>query len=320
MKLILPLRIADQVEPHIAAIAPNCTVVHINEQGVPDGILADADAFLRWWTPGPIFRKVLSEAPQVRWVHTPSAGVDHLLVAPELAQSDIILTNSVGAHAAPIAEFVMMYILNHIKRAHELYGLHPADAWHFEDGRQLDELAGKVLLILGLGTIGQEIAIRAAAFGMRVMGSRRIPRSMPHFEVVVGADGWRALLPTADYVVVATPLTDATRGMFGASELAMMRPTGYLMNVSRGQVLDQSALIGALNQGQIAGAALDVTDPEPPTTDDPIWSAKNLWITPHVSYSSPRTPQRMVEIFLDNLRRYANGEPLRNIVDKQAGY
>ncbi len=320
MKLILPFRIADQVGPHIPVVAPRCQIVHIDEQGIADGPLADADIFLRWWTPGPIFRKVLAAAPYVRWVHTPSAGVDHLLVAPELAESDIILTNSVGAHAVPIAEFVMMYMLNHIKRALELYKLHPSDAWRFEDRAQLDELAGKTLLIIGLGMIGQEIAKRAAVFGMHVVGSRRTPRPMPHFETVVGADAWRSLLPMADYVVIATPLTDTTRGMFGATELTLMKSTGYLINISRGQVVDQAALIAALNQNQIAGAAIDVTDPEPPAADDPIWSAKNIWVTPHISYSSPGTPRRMVEIFLDNLRRYANGQPLRNIVDKEAGY
>ncbi len=320
MKLILPTRIAAQVEPLIPAIAPLCEIVHIDEQGIPDGDLADADIFLRWWTPHPIFRSVLAAAPHIRWIHTPSAGVEFILNVPEMQQSDIMLTNSVGAHSIPIAEFVMMYMLSHIKHVRNLFSLHPTDAWKFEDREQLGELSGKTVLIIGLGSIGQEITRRANAFGMRVIGSRRNPTPMQGIEQVVGADGWRTLLPQADFVVLAVPLTDATRQMIGAAELALMKPSGYLINIARGQILDTNALINALNSGQIAGAALDVTNPEPPPADHPIWAAKNIWITPHISYSSPRTPERQIAIFIENLGRYVNGQPLRNLVDREAGY
>jgi phosphoglycerate dehydrogenase-like enzyme len=320
MKLILPTRIAAKVEPFIPVIAPSCEIVHIDEQGIADGDLADADIFLRWWTPNPIFRKVLAAAPHIRWIHTPSAGVEFILSVPELQHSDILLTNSVGAHAIPIAEFVLMYMLSHIKHVRDLFGLVPAEAWKFEDREQLDELTGKTVLIIGLGSIGQEITRRANAFGMRVIGSRRTPIPMEGVQQVVGADGWHALLPEADFVVLAAPLTNATRGMIGAAELALMKPSSYLINIARGQIIDTSALIDALNSGQIAGAALDVTNPEPPPADHPIWTAKNIWITPHISYSSPRTPERQIEIFLENLGRYTNGQPLRNLVDKEAGY
>jgi phosphoglycerate dehydrogenase-like enzyme len=321
MKLILPHYIAERVEPFVPERAPGCQIVHIDNDGKPDGDLADADIFLRWWTAAHIFNAVMAAAPHVRWVHTPSAGVDHLLKSsPEFAQSDILLTNSAGAHSVPIAEFVLMYMLNHVKRSRELYQLLPANAWVFEDREQLDELAGKTLLLIGLGAIGEEIARRAAAFNMRIIGSRRNVAPTAHIDLVVGADAWREYLPQADFVVIAAPLTAATHGMFGATEYARMKPTSYLMNIARGPILQQAALVEALNTGQIAGAAIDVTDPEPPNADDPIWTAKNLWVTPHISYSSPHTWGRSIEIFLDNLERYAKGQPLRNIVDKQAGY
>jgi phosphoglycerate dehydrogenase-like enzyme len=320
MKLILPWRIAEKIEPEIARVAPQCRVVHIDEDGVADGDLSDADCFLRWWTNPEIFRKVLAAAPHVRWVHTPSAGVEHLLAAPELRESAITLTNSAGAHAVPIAEFVMLYMLTHVKRARELMQLHADDAWAFEEREQLDELAGKTLLLIGFGAIGEAIARRAAAFGMRVLASRRTPAPAEGVSLVVGAEGWRDLLPEADYVVLAAPLTETTRAMFGAAELARMKPTSYLINIARGPILQTDALIEALNSGQIAGAALDVTEPEPPPLDHPIWGARNIWVTPHISFSSPNTPERMVAIFLENLRRYAQGEPLMNVVDKQAGY
>jgi phosphoglycerate dehydrogenase-like enzyme len=320
MKLILPFRIAERVEPFIPERAPQCQIVHVDDQGIPDGVVADADIFLRWWTPNSVFRTILAAAPHLRWVHTPSAGVDHLLTTPELAQSDIILTNSAGAHSIPIAEFVMMYMLTHVKRSRDLFGLLPANAWTFEDREQLDELAGKTLFLIGLGAIGEEIARRASAFSMRIIGSRRTATPIPGIDLVVNSDEWRTLLPQADYVVVAAPLTPATRGMIGTAELAMMKPTGYLINIARGPIIDQAALITALNAGTIAGAAVDVTDPEPPAADDPIWQAKNIWVTPHISYSSPHTWNRSIQIFLDNLQRYAHGQPLRNIVDKEAGY
>jgi phosphoglycerate dehydrogenase-like enzyme len=320
MKIIVPQRIAPKADPAILQIDPNCQIVHIDEEGNSDGDLSDADVFLRWWTGPEAFRRVLSQANNIRWVHTPSAGVEHLLRAPELRNSSILLTNSVGAHAIPIAEFVMMYMLNHIKKARAMYELHPETAWQFEDREELDELAGKTLLIIGLGSIGQEIANRAQAFGMRVIGSRRTPTVMINVDRVVGADGWRELLPEADYVVVATPLTAETRNLIGAAELATMKPTAYLMNIARGAVINTEALVAALNQGTIAGAAVDVTEPEPPPADHPLWKARNIWITPHISYSSPRTPERMLQIFLDNLVRYRKGEALVNVVDKQAGY
>jgi phosphoglycerate dehydrogenase-like enzyme len=316
MKLIIPHRIADQVEPRLPA---QCTVVHVDQDGNADGDLSDAEVFLRWWTPAAGLRRVLAAAPQLRWMHTPSAGVEQILT-PELAASAIELTNSAGAHAIPIAEFVLLFMLGHAKRVRDLAALTPENAWPRGRELRLAELHGTTALIVGLGSIGGEIARRAAAFGVRVFGSRRHPTPMEGVERVVGAEGWRELLPEADFVVIATPLTAATRQMVDAGAFARMKRGAYLINIARGQIVDTAALLAALHDGRIAGAGLDATPEEPLPPEHPLWRAPNVWITPHISWSSPHTSERAIAIFLDNLRRFRMGEPLINVVDKAAGY
>ena len=319
LKFIIPTSIADKVEPQLREIAPQAAVVHVDQEGAGDGELADAEVLLRWWMPPPTLRRIVASAPRLRWLHTPSAGVDGLLI-PEVLARKIVLTNSAGAHAIPIAEFVLLGMLNHAKRASDLAALTPEDGW--EQGRtlQLGELYQKTLVILGLGHIGQEIARRAAAFGMRVLGSRRRPAPIAGIERVVGDDAWRTLLSEADYLVLATPLTSATKGMIDAAALAQLRPSAYLINIARGEIIDTAALIAALEQGRLAGAALDVVPNEPLPPEHPLWRMPNVWITPHISASSPRTSERAIAIFLENVRRDLAGQPLINLVDLQAGY
>jgi len=318
MKLLIPQALAPLLEPRLAEIAPDLTVVRFDDQGEPDGDISDATIMLRWWTPISVLRTTLAAAPGLRWIHTPSAGVEHLLI-PEILERDIVLTNSAGAQAIPIAEFVMMYMLNHVKRAFDLRALAP-DEWERGEAIPCDELFERTLLIIGYGHIGAEIAKRARSFGMRVLASRRRPQPTTDVDLIVGEHGWRDLLPQADFVVLATPLTAATRGMFDADAFARMKPDAYLINIARGQIVDTDALLDALHSGRIAGAALDALPIEPLPPDHPLWKAPNTWITPHISYASPRTRERIITIFCENLRRYLRGEPLLNVVDKQAGY
>jgi phosphoglycerate dehydrogenase-like enzyme len=318
MKLIIPKVLASVIEPRLASLAPGIATVCFDDEGRLDGDAADAVGMMRWWNPLPIFRALLAAAPELRWVHTPSAGVDHVLI-PEIIESEIVLTNSAGAHAIPIAEFVMMYMLTHAKRVDELRAL-ARDEWSRGDDVRCGELFEHTLLIIGLGGIGEELAVRARAFGMRVVGSRRRPRPTPGVDMVVGEDGWRELLPEADFVVVAAPLTEQTRGMVDAAAFARMKPSAYFINIARGQIVDGDALLDALQSRRIAGAAIDTPPIEPLPADHPLWDAPNTWITPHISYSSPRTRGRIIDIFIDNVRRFRAGEPLVNVVDKQAGY
>lgn len=319
MKVIINHVIAPLVEPRLPA---GIDVVHIDQQGVADGELADAEAFFSWWTPVPALTEVLAAAPHIRWIQSSAAGVDWMLIPP-IIERDLLLTKSSGAQAKPIAEFVMMLILNHAKRPQELqqqaraqnwYGLHGPSAVH------LTELSGKTVVILGLGTIGREVAQRAAAFELRVLGSRRNPAPMAHVDRVVGVDHWRDLLPEADYLVLSTPLTEETRGMLDGEALALLKPNAYIINIARGELIDTPALIAALSAGAIAGAALDALPEEPLPPEHPLWDAPHVLITPHVAWSSPDTSLRTVELFLTNLARFCSGEPLINVVDKAAGY
>lgn len=312
--IILPAQIRDLLAPQLPA---GQTAVWVDADGAFDGDPTDAAAYFRWWTGRPILEKVLAAAPCLRWLHTPSAGVDHLLIPPVL-EREITITNSAGVHAIPIAEFVLALLLARVK---QLAGYHAAQAaarWDREI--QVDELFERTLLILGIGGIGQAIAERAAAFGMRVWGSRRSPRPMPGVERVVGLDGWRELLPAADYIVVAAPLTPETRGMLDAAAFAAMRPSVFVINIARGAIIDEPALLAALRAGQIAGAALDTFEQEPLPADSPLWTLPNVTITPHATASSPRMRERQIALFSENLRRFRNNEPLLNVVDVSAGY
>jgi phosphoglycerate dehydrogenase-like enzyme len=314
MKLILPAQIRDLLVPQLPA---DQAVAWVDGEGEFDGDPSDALAYFRWWTGRFILEKVLAVAPQVRWLHTPSAGVDHLLIPPVLERG-ITVTNSAGVHAIPIAEFVLALMLSHVK---QLPGYAAAQAERRWD-RELEagELFERTLLILGIGGIGQAIAQRAAAFGMRVWGSRRSPRPMPGVERVVGMDGWRELLPAADVVVVAAPLTAETRGMLDADAFAAMRPDAFLINIARGAIVDEPALLDALRAGRIAGAALDTFEQEPLPPESPLWDAPNVLITPHATAGSPRMRERQIALFLENLRRFRADEPLLNVVDVEAGY
>lgn len=314
MKLLLSTKFGEDIEPHLP---PDVTVVHVDQDGVCAGDPSDAEAFARFWISREAFDRVLDATPRLRWVHTPSAGVDHVLT-PKLLARDITLTNSAGIHAIPIAEFVLAFMLDRVKRLPELHAAQQAQQWREE--LAIHELYDATLLIIGLGGIGLAIAQRAAAFGMRVWGSRRNPQPVPHVERVVGAAEWRTLLPDADYVVIAAPLTPETRRMINTAALRAMRSDAYLINIARGAIIDEAALLTALREQWIAGAALDAFETEPLPADSPFWSLPNAFITPHCTWASPHMRRRAANLFLDNLQRYRSGLPLRNVVDKQHGY
>lgn len=314
MKIILPVQVADDIEPQLPA---DVQVVHMTTEAEFTAATHDAEVLLRWWSPGRSTDDLLRQAPAVRWLHTPSAGVDHVLT-PLVRERNIVLTNAAGVHGVPIAEFVLAFMLNHVKGMAALQAAQAEARWL--DRHSCRELTDAVLLIIGIGGIGQEIAKRAAAFGMRVWGSRRTAQPMPGVERVVGGAEWRTLLPEADFVVIATPLTAETRHMIDAAALRAMKSTTYLINIARGAIIDDNALLTALRAGWIAGAALDTFDPEPLPADHPYWTAPNVTITPHTTASTPLFRRRSAELFLDNLARYRDGRPLRNVVDFDAGY
>lgn len=318
MKIIIPMTFAAYVEARILARYPDMQIVYTDDAGVPLADVSDATVFVRWWYAQDAFDQILTRAPNLKWVYTPSAGIEHMDL-DTMRQRGIVLTNAAGMHAIPIAEFIMMYVLTHVKKAAQL--MHYArEDWEVTERTKLDELDGKTMAIIGLGGIGQATAKRAKAFGMRVVGSRRHPQPTPYVDEVVSDDKWQELLPQADVLVLATPLTDRTLGMLNAHAFAQMKSTAYVVNVARGNVINTDDLIEALRTHRIAGAGLDVQPEEPLPPTHPLWDAPNVWITPHIASSSPQTRTRMIELFVDNLERFITGNPLRHVVDYDERY
>ncbi|MFN7517582.1 MAG: D-2-hydroxyacid dehydrogenase [Dolichospermum sp.] len=315
MKLILPVEIAHEIEPHLPE---NTILVRVDSEGNIDSDATDAEVYFSWFYLKPTtLHRVLDAGPSLRWHHAPNAGVNHILT-PKYLQRDLILTNGAGVHGIPIAEFVITYLLAYCKQLPSLYQLHNEHNWQRD--LPIQELFDKTLLIIGAGGIGQEIAVRAQAFGMRIFGSCRHPEPLPNFDKVVGANEWKQLLPESEFVVIAAPLTLETKGMIDMETLGLFRPDSYLINIARGAIVDESALTTALEKGWIAGAALDTVFTEPLPAESPLWTLPNVFITPHCSGNSPRVKERTIALFLENLTRYRQGQQLRNVVDKTAGY
>jgi phosphoglycerate dehydrogenase-like enzyme len=273
-----------------------------------------------------ITRPLFVAAPVLRWVHSAAAGVRGALF-PEMLASPVLLTNSAGIHAIPIAETVIggvLYLLRGLDMAVEQQREGRWDKNRFvADDSVLRELGDCQVLIVGTGGIGSEVARRAAAFGARCVGVRRHPaRGTPAgFDRVAGPGVLDDELAAADVVVLAAPLTTETSGTLNAARIDRLRRGAIVVNVARGALLDEAALAAAVGAGRLRGAVLDVFRDEPLAADSPLWQLRSVLITPHVSPVSPgRFWPRQLELFLDNWRRYVGGAPLRNVVDKQSGY
>ncbi|TMD60308.1 MAG: D-2-hydroxyacid dehydrogenase [Chloroflexi bacterium] len=265
------------------------------------------------------FRQILRAAPRLRWFHTISAGVDPLLI-PELFQHDVVLTNNTGSYDVPIAEFVVAMMFAAAKRLPDHLGNQRAHRWREGATPQHVELRDAVLVIVGMGSIGTELARLARALGMRVIGVRRSARQDHSVERLVTPDRLAEVCGEADYLAVTAALTDQTRGLVSRQVIAAMKPTAWLVNIARGPIVDEGALLEALQEHRIAGAAIDAWWAEPLPADSPWWDLDNVIVTPHRSNSSPRLRERSLTLFGENLRRFQRGEPLLNIVDKQLGY
>ena len=264
-------------------------------------------------------------AQKLRWIHAPTAAV-HQLLFPELLSSDVVLTNAREVHGPVVAEHVIALIFALAKKIPQAARLQQQRTWGqdaiWNDGPRPREVAGATLGLIGLGSIGRTVARMAAAFGMRVIAVREHPeKERPEGVVAVyAAPQINDLLSQSDYVVVAAPLTQATRGLINADRLAAMRPDAYLINVGRGLQVDEAALADVLRKHRIAGAALDVFEQEPLPAGSPLWELENLFITPHTAGLTEKLWQRHYALFSENLRRYLAGEPLLFIVDKRKGY
>jgi phosphoglycerate dehydrogenase-like enzyme len=261
-------------------------------------------------------RSMVLEARRLKWLHVGGTGIDRLRPLSDL-DPELIITNTPGLNAEMMADYVMCVILmltwdfprlvrNQLERLWERW--------------PVDRVQGKVLALIGVGTIGRSVASRATALGIRVIGVKRSPGPVPGVEQVVGLDQLHQILRVADFVVLAVPLTSETWGMIGPRELEAMKKSAYLINVCRGRVVQEHALITALQRGHIAGAALDVFENEPLPVDSELWKLKNVVISPHISSWSKDYRMRAGEIFCANLEKYLAGKPLLHIIDRSKEY
>lgn len=278
----------------------------------------------------------LSRAPKLKWVQMHAAGVDHLLDHP-IMKNDILLTTASGIHATTIAEYVFASILAFNRRMPRMLYYQSRREW--PKGRwnlfARPELRDSTLGIVGYGSIGREVGRIACCLGMRVVASKRSVSQMRDVGYVAQGTGDREgtlsdevfpperlseMLSLCDYVVIAVPLTPETKKLIGEAELQAMKPNAYLVNISRGDTVDEAALIKALQEGWIAGAGLDVFEEEPLPSDSPLYGLENVILSPHVAGFTLRYDERASDLFAENLRRYLAGEPLLNLVDKAKGY
>ena len=282
-------------------------------------------------------RRLLPNARALRWLQLWSAGADWLLEADFPA--GLTVTNASGVHAASVPEhaFALLLALGrnlpqlvHAQRRAEWLRYRP-DATATDGGTlgdpgsfsafDLFELDGKTMLLLGTGAIGSRIGQIAQAFRMRVVGVRHDPsKEAAGVDEMVGVDEILARLPNADVVMMTLPATSETRGLLGREAFAQMKPTAVLVNVGRGEVVDESALTDALRDGRLAGAGLDVFEEEPLSKESPLWSMPNVIVSPHAAGRTPQYDRRALALFLDNLRRFLSGGALRNVVDLERGY
>lgn len=298
--------------PHVTFVAPT----------QPDELAAevrDADAYL-----GRISRDTfLSAGPKLRWVHSIGAGIETMAVIPELVESNVVVTNTRGAHAPCIAEHAFGFLLTLSRHLTLLVDDQRQHVWRRrgELPSTMRELTGMTMVVVGMGNIGRAIAKRAVAFEMKVLGVDVRPGDpMAGVEAIWPVERLDEALGRAEVLAVAVPLTAATRGLIDAQRLALLPDGADVLVLSRGGIVDEEALADGLRSGRIAGAGLDVFATEPLPADSPIWDAPNLLISPHCSPKSRQTEERTWAITRDNVRRFVTGEPLVNLCDTRAGF
>lgn len=312
---VLVLRGAN-MPPGMAGIEATATVRYARENDLATAI-PGAEVLFLWDFFSEAVPDAWPHADSLRWVHIASAGVERLLF-PDLVSSDVVVTNSRGVFDEPMAEYVLGLVLCFAKDLHTTLRLQERRQWLHRETERID---GARALVVGTGPIGRAIGRRLASAGMKIAGIGRTERhGDPDLGDIRSMRDLHAALAEADYVVLAAPLTDETRGMIDAAALARMRPTARLINVARGSLVVESDLIAALRAERIAGAALDAFAREPLPESSPLWEMPQVIVSPHMSGDVRGWLDDLVELFADNLARYRRGEPLRNVVDKRLGY
>ena len=313
MKIVVsdPLGFEDEHMSMLCDAAGDGTVVVPKEDDLVVE-MADAEVFIGYHSP-----EIFSTAPKLKWIQTTAAGLD-MMLTPDVIERGLIVTNASGLHAAPVVETawaLTLAVARYLKNFHRQQNDHD---WNQFIPHDLD---GRTVGIVGLGGIGRRYARIAAAFGMRVIAvDRHSPPKPNEVESLQGLGRLNDLVAEADVLLVSCPATAETQGLIGPEQIALLKSTAILVNIARGGIVDEPALIKCLTEGRIAGAGLDVTAVEPLPKNDPLWDTPRLVITPHIAGWSGDRSRRLVEFCCENLRRYRLREPLRNLVDQARGY
>jgi len=308
------------IRGRLASDFPEIKFVQLPSYDGLSGEIPDTDVLIGW----SIKPEQFVAARKLKWIHSPAAAV-HQLMFPELVNSEVMVTNSGDVHGPVVAEHAIALLLALAKRLPQAMGYQQKKEWAqellWQEGTRPREISGATVAVIGMGSIGREFAARAKALGMRVLAVRENPqKGAGSADAVYGASQIDAVLPQADYVLLCTPVTPATNGLINQSRLARMKPDAYLINVGRGPLVDEAALIDALKAHKIAGAALDVFTEEPLPKDSPFWTLGNVLITPHTAAVTDRLWERHYQLICENLRRFIAGKPLLNLIDKRRGY
>ena len=280
---------------------------------------ATADVIFSWGAKRDLMEHLLAQTPNLKWIHSRSAGLDSLLF-PALIESPVPLTNGRGVFSQSLGEFVLAAVLYFAKDFRRMIRNQEAGRW---EQFNVHEISGQTMGIVGYGDIGRACAWRAKAMGMKVLAVRRRPEQSAgdqNVERVYGFDGLHEMIRQCDYVVAAAPLTPETKSLIGDAEFAAMKPSAIILNVGRGPVIDEPAMLAALQSGQIRGAGLDVFTVEPLPAGHPFYSMENVLLSPHCSDNTQDWLEQAMLFFYRNLDRFQKGEPLENVVDKRAGY
>lgn len=327
VNVLVTTPIGDELLQHITNVSPRIKLSNVSElvraeqrgdfarKDELDALLAQAEVIYGLRLP----RNVIVRAPKLKWVQVMSAGVDRFL-DDEFRQSSVIMTSVSGMHATPIGEIVLELMLMFAKQAPLCFQLKQEKQWK----RFMPTvLRSKTVGIVGLGNIGREVARLAKAFGMRVVATRRSAKRVMRakgIDILLPREQLPRLLSESDFVVLSLPFTSETNKLIGEEELRAMKPTAYLINIARGNIVDEEALIRALDEHWIAGAGLDVFATEPLPADSCLWESPNVIFSPHIAGGMEDYNIRATELFCKNLRHYLSGDNLLNVIDKKKGY
>jgi phosphoglycerate dehydrogenase-like enzyme len=317
------LVLADPAEPQLAMLAdlPEKTGIAVGNSAEAFARAAPgASVIFNWSGSRALLREVFAMAPKVRWVHSRSAGLDSLLF-PELVESPVPLTNGTGVFSPSLGEFALGAILYFAKDFRRMIRNQMAGRWEQFD---ITEITGQTVGIVGYGDIGRAVATRVRAMGMRVLAVKRHGPPLynvdPLVDQIYAPEHRIEMIARCDYIVAAAPLTPETRGMIGAAEFAAMKPSAVVINIGRGPVIDEDAMLKALTGGSIKGAGLDVFTHEPLPEGHPFYRLENVLLSPHCADHTADWLEQAMRFFLENFERFRKAEPLRNVVNKQLGY